>query len=107
PLARAQSQHDRPESRGNLEPEVRIVGELPALFSRAQIGRHYLDRRYARRMDQGPAALYSGEHDDISRNEGRAPPPRPARIPPKGHATRPRAQDWSAPLGPDSLRVVI
>src|SRR5262249_40946442 len=65
PLARAQPQHDRPKSGRNLESEVWIVAELPALFPRAQIGRHHLDRRYARRMDQGPAALHSGKHQDV------------------------------------------
>src|SRR5215475_9600683 len=38
PLARAQPQHDRPESGGNLEPKIRIVAELPALFPCAQNG---------------------------------------------------------------------
>src|SRR5262249_28517067 len=38
PLARAQPQHDRPQSRGNLESDGGIVAELPALLARAQIG---------------------------------------------------------------------
>src|SRR5262249_36210597 len=39
PFARAQPQHDRSESGGNLEQKIRLVAELPALLPRAQIGR--------------------------------------------------------------------
>ena len=61
-----------PQSRGNLESDGGIVAELPALLAGAQIGRHRLDQRHARRMDQGPAALHSGKHHDVFRHQGRA-----------------------------------
>src|SRR5262249_5275726 len=43
---------------------------------------------HARRMDQGPAALHSGKHDDVSGHEGRAPARRPARLS-QGRHTQP------------------
>src|SRR6266849_4159004 len=57
-FAGAESEHDGAEPCGAVEPQGRRAGELRALFAGAQVIRDCLAGQYARRVAQGPAALY-------------------------------------------------
>ena len=64
--------------------------ELPALLGRAQVIRHHLDRRHARRMAQGPATLHSGKYDDFPGHQECAATRRPAGVSQGCNAARTR-----------------